>query len=150
MAEPRIFLRCPCCGARRPRIAFVGGALRQHVAEVLIQSFVGCGRGLDGDGRVPVGDDGRPLQGRKRGAFWWTRRPPNKIELELLGRAVATAAERIAHRLNRDLPDARPAVVLAAIDERDFAAVAARLLDDARAELAAREALIAAELERRA
>lgn len=147
---PRVFLRCPCCGARRPRTVFVGGALQQHVIEVLTQHFLGCGRGLDGDGHVPVDDDGRPLQGRRRGAFRWTRRPPTTAELELLGRAVATAAERVASRLDGGLPDARPAEVLAAVDDRDFDAVASHLLDEARDELATREALVVAEMERRA
>lgn len=150
MAEPRIFLRCPCCGARRARAAFINGALRQHIIEVLTQNFVGCGRGLDADGRVPVDNNGKLLHGRRRGAFAWTRRAPTQVELELLGRAVATAAERVARRLRGELPDPRPAEVLAAVDERDFESVASHFLDEARSELAEREALISAEIERRA
>mgnify|MGYP007071092898 CR=1 FL=1 len=66
-----------------------------------------------------------------------------------MGRAIATAAARVAGRLRRELPDTRPAEVLAAVDERDFPAVASHLLDEARDELEAREALVVAEMERR-
>ena len=151
MAEPRNFYRCPCCGARRPRPVYVAGALAQHVlGEVLTQHFRGAGRGLDADGRVPVDDNGHPLEGRRRGAFQWTRRAPTIEELEFLGLAVAMAGERIARRLkDGELPIVNPAAVLAAVDNKDFAAVATHLLDKTRAELKEREALVEAEIMRR-
>jgi hypothetical protein len=149
MADPKVFLRCVVCAARRPKVVLVGGALGQPVLEALVQEFLGAGAGVDSDGNIPVGDDGRPLVGRARGGFRWTRRPLMRQELELLARAVSMAAERIARRLHGVLPDPDPAEVLAAVDDADLPAVAGNLLDEARAELTEREKLIDAELDRR-
>lgn len=117
--------------------------------ESLEQRFLGCGRGLDSDGRVAVDAHNRPLRGRKRGAFQWTRRALTLGEAELLARAVATAGERLADRLHGELPVPEPAEVLATADDDDLHAVATHLLADARAELAERERLVDEELDRR-
>ncbi len=114
--------------------------------ETLSQHFLGCGRGVDQDGSVPVDDRGRPLRGRQRGAFQWTRRPPTIAELEMMGRALVAAAERVARRLNGELPEPQPEAALAAADDRDFDAVARRVLEEARGAMA----LIGDEIERRA
>lgn len=106
-------LRCPCCGTRRYSTAYAAAA-QPYTADASVQRFVGCGRGVDANGRVPADADGRPLQGRKRGAFHWTRRPPTIAELEQLGRAVALAATRIAQQI-----DARGARSTAPRSSRD-------------------------------
>ena len=145
MASPRTTIRCLVCGKRSARSAYCDGVLKRHVAEQLIQEFVGCGAGVDRDGNVPVDDHGRPVEGRGRGAFKWTRLRMTRSQLELVATATLAAAERLQRYLDGEIPAVDPATVLRSLTNEELGAY----FHDTRREQSEREKLIDAEVLRR-
>jgi hypothetical protein len=88
----KYFLKCPVCGLNALRHVFAKGAAPGYSLQEVIQSFVGHQRGDNG------------------GAIAWTRQPMTKMDMEVVARAVATAAQTLVEYSGGELPDPHQAI----------------------------------------
>jgi hypothetical protein len=116
----RRFIKCPACGKNSERHKFVHGALGRHVVQTLTQHFVGCGNGSDDHGgQLRDKDTNEPLEGRRAGAFRWSRAFATRDDLNVLGRSLVMAARIVRNQLQRtgdDLPDVDPVAAIQSLD----------------------------------
>lgn len=128
----RHYLKCPVCGASGQRSAFVRGAAFGYSPQHLIQLF--HGRQIGGHGGVE-----------------WRRHAVSVSELEIVGAAVARAANTIADRMPEalDAPSDDAAGLASVEDDAEAELLGQQWVDEAEAEADRRRKILADDLAQR-